>query len=66
MDPLSEPGHTDLTANVDFSYLAEAISDVGTSISSLMLVELTWGSQQHHTVHFRNPTFSTRSDCSLV
>lgn len=29
MDPLSEPGHTDLTANVDFSYLAEALSDVG-------------------------------------
>ncbi|KAL8277861.1 hypothetical protein RQP46_009680 [Phenoliferia psychrophenolica] len=28
VDPLSEPGHTDLTANVDFSYLAEAMSDL--------------------------------------
>ncbi|GAA6019158.1 hypothetical protein JCM10207_006565 [Rhodosporidiobolus poonsookiae] len=27
VDPLSEPGHTDLTANVDFSYLAEAMGD---------------------------------------
>ncbi|KAK4703114.1 NADH dehydrogenase [ubiquinone] 1 alpha subcomplex assembly factor 7, partial [Phenoliferia sp. Uapishka_3] len=31
VDPLSEPGHTDLTANVDFSYLAEAMSDMVTS-----------------------------------
>lgn len=29
VDPLSEPGHTDLTANVDFSYLAEALGDLG-------------------------------------
>ena len=36
VDPLSEPGHTDLTANVDFSFLAEAISDVGTSSPSLL------------------------------
>ncbi|GAA5992727.1 hypothetical protein JCM10908_006900 [Rhodotorula pacifica] len=27
VDPLSEPGHTDLTANVDFAYLAEAMSE---------------------------------------
>ncbi|BGP47040.1 hypothetical protein JCM10450v2_002892 [Rhodotorula kratochvilovae] len=27
VDPLSEPGHTDLTANVDFSYLSEAMSE---------------------------------------
>ncbi|GAA5877005.1 hypothetical protein JCM3774_006873 [Rhodotorula dairenensis] len=27
VDPLTEPGHTDLTANVDFAYLAEAMSD---------------------------------------
>ncbi|GJN89885.1 hypothetical protein Rhopal_002874-T1 [Rhodotorula paludigena] len=27
VDPLTEPGHTDLTANVDFSYLAEAMSE---------------------------------------
>ncbi|ORY91491.1 S-adenosyl-L-methionine-dependent methyltransferase [Leucosporidium creatinivorum] len=31
VDPLSEPGHTDLTANVDFSYLAEAMGDLATS-----------------------------------
>ncbi|GAA5839478.1 hypothetical protein JCM11251_002736 [Rhodosporidiobolus azoricus] len=31
VDPLSEPGHTDLTANVDFSYLAEAMSDFATT-----------------------------------
>ncbi|GAA5937380.1 class I SAM-dependent methyltransferase [Sporobolomyces koalae] len=30
VDPLSKPGHTDLTANVDFSYLAEAMSDYAT------------------------------------
>lgn len=29
VDPLSKPGHTDLTANVDFSYLAEALGDLG-------------------------------------
>lgn len=28
---MSEPGHTDLTANVDFSYLSEAMADLGTS-----------------------------------
>ncbi|POY74000.1 hypothetical protein BMF94_2811 [Rhodotorula taiwanensis] len=27
VDPLTEPGHTDLTANVDFAYLAEAMSE---------------------------------------
>ncbi|GAA6062439.1 hypothetical protein JCM10212_003313 [Sporobolomyces blumeae] len=27
VDPLTNPGHTDLTANVDFSYLAEAMSE---------------------------------------
>ncbi|GAA6029596.1 hypothetical protein JCM8097_000955 [Rhodosporidiobolus ruineniae] len=27
VDPLTEPGHTDLTANVDFSYLAEAMGE---------------------------------------
>ncbi|BGP54659.1 hypothetical protein JCM8202v2_002246 [Rhodotorula sphaerocarpa] len=27
VDPLTEPGHTDLTANVDFAYLAEAMAD---------------------------------------
>ncbi|GAA5936039.1 hypothetical protein JCM3775_003563 [Rhodotorula graminis] len=27
VDPLTEPGHTDLTANVDFSYLAESMSE---------------------------------------
>ncbi|GAA5870620.1 hypothetical protein JCM8547_002064 [Rhodosporidiobolus lusitaniae] len=31
VDPLTEPGHTDLTANVDFSYLAEAMSDYATT-----------------------------------
>ncbi|GAA5882074.1 hypothetical protein JCM16303_005591 [Sporobolomyces ruberrimus] len=30
VDPLSQPGHTDLTANVDFSYLAEAMSEFAT------------------------------------
>ncbi|KAM0788941.1 hypothetical protein ACM66B_003016 [Microbotryomycetes sp. NB124-2] len=30
VDPLSEPGHTDLTANVDFAYVAEALSDIVT------------------------------------
>ncbi|GAA5893119.1 class I SAM-dependent methyltransferase [Sporobolomyces salmoneus] len=30
VDPLTEPGHTDLTANVDFSYLAEALSEFAT------------------------------------
>ncbi|KAK4056623.1 hypothetical protein OIO90_002471 [Microbotryomycetes sp. JL221] len=30
VDPLTEPGHTDLTANVDFSYLSEALSDIAT------------------------------------
>ncbi|KAK4055553.1 hypothetical protein OIV83_000099 [Microbotryomycetes sp. JL201] len=30
VDPLSEPGHTDLTANVDFAYLSEAMSDIVT------------------------------------
>lgn len=29
VDPLTEPGHTDLTANVDFAYLAEAMADTG-------------------------------------
>lgn len=36
MDPLTEPGHTDLTANVDFSYLSEAMADLG-RVSSLSL-----------------------------
>ncbi|GAA5846236.1 hypothetical protein JCM5353_003184 [Sporobolomyces roseus] len=27
VDPLSKPGHTDLTANVDFSYLSEAMDE---------------------------------------
>ncbi|BGP23719.1 DUF185 family protein [Rhodotorula toruloides] len=27
VDPLTEPGHTDLTANVDFAYLSEAMSE---------------------------------------
>lgn len=27
VDPLTEPGHTDLTANVDFAYLAEALAE---------------------------------------
>ncbi|GAA5989382.1 hypothetical protein JCM11641_004206 [Rhodosporidiobolus odoratus] len=27
VDPLTEPGHTDLTANVDFEYLAEAMGE---------------------------------------
>ncbi|GAA5848813.1 hypothetical protein JCM9279_002952 [Rhodotorula babjevae] len=27
VDPLTEPGHTDLTANVDFSYLAESMNE---------------------------------------
>ncbi|GAA5864321.1 hypothetical protein JCM1840_006742 [Sporobolomyces johnsonii] len=31
VDPLTEPGHTDLTANVDFSYLAEAMSEFATA-----------------------------------
>ncbi|GAA5900692.1 hypothetical protein JCM6882_000941 [Rhodosporidiobolus microsporus] len=31
VDPLTEPGHTDLTANVDFSYIAEAMSDFATT-----------------------------------
>ena len=35
VDPLTEPGHTDLTANVDFAYLAEAMSESGTSSLSL-------------------------------
>ncbi|GAA5974542.1 hypothetical protein JCM5350_001183 [Sporobolomyces pararoseus] len=30
VDPLTQPGHTDLTANVDFSYLAEAMSEFAT------------------------------------
>ncbi|GAA5852044.1 hypothetical protein JCM3766R1_005437 [Sporobolomyces carnicolor] len=30
VDPLSKPGHTDLTANVDFSFLAEAMSEFAT------------------------------------
>ncbi|GAA5918546.1 hypothetical protein JCM1841_003294 [Sporobolomyces salmonicolor] len=30
VDPLTEPGHTDLTANVDFTYLAEAMSGFAT------------------------------------
>ncbi|GAA6050042.1 hypothetical protein JCM3770_001929 [Rhodotorula araucariae] len=29
VDPLTEPGHTDLTANVDFSYVAEAMGEFG-------------------------------------
>ncbi|BGP14915.1 hypothetical protein JCM10213v2_002870 [Rhodosporidiobolus nylandii] len=31
VDPLTEPGHTDLTANVDFSYLAEAMGEFATT-----------------------------------
>ncbi|TNY18197.1 S-adenosyl-L-methionine-dependent methyltransferase [Rhodotorula diobovata] len=31
VDPLTEPGHTDLTANVDFSYLAESMSEFATT-----------------------------------
>lgn len=27
VDPLTEPGHTDLTANVDFSYLRQAFEE---------------------------------------
>jgi len=34
VDPLTEPGHTDLTANVDFSYLAESMSEFGASLLS--------------------------------
>ena len=39
VDPLTEPGHTDLTANVDFAYLAEAMSESGTSSLSLFSSE---------------------------
>jgi hypothetical protein len=40
VDPLSEPGHTDLTANVDFSYIKEALSDLGSSFSHALLAYL--------------------------
>ncbi|SCV70990.1 BQ2448_3752 [Microbotryum intermedium] len=33
VDPLSEPGHTDLTANVDFAYLTEALAEHGERFS---------------------------------
>lgn len=36
VDPLEAPGHTDLTANVDFSYLSEAMADLGTSFVPLL------------------------------
>ncbi|GAA6001285.1 class I SAM-dependent methyltransferase [Rhodotorula paludigena] len=36
VDPLTEPGHTDLTANVDFSYLAEAMSEFASTHGPLI------------------------------
>ena len=37
VEPLNEPGHTDLTANVDFGFLSEAVNIEGLSFAHTII-----------------------------